>query len=297
MNSELQRQVEPFLNFLQKRFETKIGKDNYYKYYLAYSGGKDSHFLYWFIKEYLHDEDIEIVSVNTGFELPEIRDRILKYSDTVLHPAKSRWEIKENYGIPCYSKQQDEYIYRYQRGNRSDNTMRAVNGENIYFNLNKQAREKLLSGELHKVSNRCCIYSKEKPMQKYAREKGRLMGLDSLKAIIGVRGAESRTRKAKYNQCMKSNGDFTPIYDFSDKLMDDIYEAYDIEIPSCYDYLTRTGCAGCPYGKNVALELSLLPRLQQMNAIKYFKESYDAKGIHYRGLQTELYTYPLETKT
>ena len=55
VNSELQRQVEPFLNFLQKRFETKIGKDNYYKYYLAYSGGKDSHFLYWFIKDYLQD--------------------------------------------------------------------------------------------------------------------------------------------------------------------------------------------------------------------------------------------------
>ena len=123
-------------------------------------------------------------------------------------------------------------------------------------------------------------------MQKYAREKGRLIGLDSLKAIIGVRGAESRTRKAKYSQCLKSNGDFTPIYDFSDKLMDDIYEAYGIEIPECYKYLTRTGCAGCPYGKNVNTELSLLPRLQRMNAIKYFKESYDAKGIDYEHFQT-----------
>ena len=278
MNTELQRQVEPFLNFLQKRFETKIGKENYCKYYLSYSGGKDSHFLYWFIKEYLHDSDIEIVSVNTGFELPEIRDRILKYSDTVLHPVKDRWEIKENYGIPCYSKQQDEYIYRYQRGNRSENTMRAINGENVFFNLNKQAREKLLSGELHKVSNRCCIYNKEVPMQRYSKKTGK-------NAIMGVRGSESKTRDAKYNQCLKKNGDFTPIYDFSDKLMDDIYEAYGIEIPSCYNYLTRTGCAGCPYGKNVNLELSLLPRLQRMNAIKYFKESYDAKGIDYEYFQ------------
>lgn len=263
---------------MQKRFETKIGKENYCKYYLSYSGGKDSHFLYWFIKEYLHDSDIEIVSVNTGFEIPEIRDRILKYSDTVLHPAKHRWDIKENYGIPCYSKQQDEYIYRYQRGNRSENTMKAINGENVFFNLNKKAREKLLSGELHKVSNRCCIYNKEVPMQRYSKQTGK-------NAIMGVRGSESKTRDAKYNQCLKKNGDFTPIYDFSDKLMNDIYEAYDIEIPSCYNYLTRTGCAGCPYGKNVNLELSLLPRLQRMNAIKYFKESYDAKGIDYENFQ------------
>ena len=283
MNSELQRQVEPFLSFLQKRFETKIGKENYCKYYLSYSGGKDSHFLYWFIKEYLHDEDIEIVGVNTSFEIPEIRDRILKYSDTVLHPAKSRWDIKENYGIPCYSKQQDEYIYRYQRGNRSENTMRAINGENVFFNLNKQAREKLLSGELHKVSNRCCTYNKEVPMQKYGKATGK-------NAIMGVRKSESKTRNAKYNQCLKKNGDFTPIYDFSDKLMDDIYEAYGIEIPECYKYLTRTGCAGCPYGKNVNTELSLLPRLQRMNAIKYFKESYDAKGIDYEHFQTIMET-------
>lgn len=283
VNTELQRQVEPFLNFLQKRFETKIGKENYCKYYLSYSGGKDSHFLYWFIKEYLHDSDIEIVSVNTGFELPEIRDRILKYSDTVLHPVKDRWEIKENYGIPCYSKQQDEYIYRYQRGNRSENTMRAINGENVFFNLNKKAREKLLSGELHKVSNRCCIYNKEKPMQKYGKQTGK-------NAIMGVRKSESKVRNAQYNQCLKKNGDFTPIYDFSDKLMDDIYEAYGIEIPECYQHLTRTGCAGCPYGKNVNLELSLLPRLQRINAIKYFKESYDAKGIDYEHFQTVMGT-------
>ncbi len=279
MRTELQSRVEPFLKFLKKRFETKIGKENYCKYYLSYSGGKDSHFLYWFIKEYLHDSDIEIVGCNTGFEIPEIRDRILKYSDTVLHPAKTRWEIKENYGIPCYSKQQDEYIYRYQRGNRSENTMRAINGENVFFNLNKQAREKLLSGELHKVSNRCCTYNKEVPMQKYSKATGK-------NAIMGVRKSESKTRNAKYNQCLKKNGDFTPIYDFSDKLMDDIYEAYGIEIPECYKYLTRTGCAGCPYGKNVNTELSLLPRLQRMNAIKYFKESYDAKGIDYEHFQT-----------
>ena len=278
MNTELQSKVEPFLKFLQKRFETKIGKENYCKYYLSYSGGKDSHFLYWFIKEYLHDSDTEIVGCNTGFEIPEIRDRILKYSDTVLHPAKHRWDIKENYGIPCYSKQQDEYIYRYQRGSRSENTMKAINGENVFFNLNKKAREKLLSGELHKVSNRCCIYNKEVPMQRYSKQTGK-------NAIMGVRGSESKTRDAKYNQCLKKNGDFTPIYDFSDKLMNDIYEAYDIEIPSCYNYLTRTGCAGCPYGKNVNLELSLLPRLQRMNAIKYFKESYDAKGIDYENFQ------------
>lgn len=271
----LQDDVRPFLEFLKDRFRSKIDAE---RYFLSYSGGKDSHFLLWFIKEYLKDEQIEIVGVNTSFEIPEIRDRILRNCDTVLHPSKSRWWIKENYGIPCYSKQQDEYIYRYQNGSRSENTMNAVLGRNEIFNLNRDAREKLLSGNLHKVSNKCCYYNKELPMMRYARATGK-------KPIIGVRKSESKTRRAKYNTCLHKSGDFTPIYDFSDQLMYDIYLAFDIEIPKCYTYVSRTGCAGCPYGRNCESELALLPELQRSTSIKYFKESYDVRNIEYQNVQ------------
>ena len=275
MNTELQKAVNPFLKFLRDRFNAKI---DFNDYFLAYSGGKDSHFLYWFIKEFLHDDRIEIVGVNTGFEIPEIRERIIRNSDVVLHPSMKRNEIKEKYGIPCYSKQQDEYIHRYQTGSRTENTMKAIMGENVFFNLNKSARENLLSGKLHKVSNKCCLYIKEKPMIDYAKQTGK-------KAIIGVRQSESKTRKAKYETCLQSNGNFAPIYDFSDVLIEDIYKAYDIEIPNCYIYVQRTGCAGCPYGRNCEKELALLPEQQRRKAINYFKESYDIKGINYSNLQ------------
>lgn len=273
--------ADSYLGELKDRFKNKITPD---EYYLAYSGGKDSHLLYWFIKEILHDDEIRIVGVNTGFEIPEIRDRILKNSDIVLHPAKSRWEIKEQYGIPCYSKQQDEYIHRYQCGSRSANTMRFINGENPILNLNRTARENLLAGKLHKISNKCCDWNKEIPMQRYGKESGR-------KAIIGVRQSESRTRKAKYTSCLTTAGNFTPLYDWSDDLVSLIYSVYKIEIPSCYQYVSRTGCAGCPYGRNVEKELALLPRLQRERTIKYFKESYDIKNLDYRNLQLVI---PLE---
>ena len=268
--------LKPFLEFLRDRFRSKIDPD---EYYLSYSGGKDSHFLLWFIREYMDEHRIPIVAVNTGFELPEIRDRILKNSDIVLHPELHRQQIKDKYGIPCFSKQQDEYIYRYQNGSRSDNTMRAVNGENAVFNLNNTAKELLLSGSLHKVSNKCCVYNKERPMMRYGKETGR-------KAIIGTRQNESRTRKAKYNKCLTAKGNFTPLYDFSDALMDDLYREYNIPIPYCYTYLSRTGCGGCPYGRNTETELAMMPRLQRMQAIKFFKESYDVKGIDYHNIQS-----------
>lgn len=278
MNLELQTQVKPFLRFLEDRFKAKI---DFQKYYLSYSGGKDSHFLYWFIKDWMNDTEIQIVGVNTSFEIPEIRDRIIHNSDVVLHPVMSRWKIKEQYGIPCFSKPQDEYIYRYRNGSRTDNTMRAIMGQNIKFNLNQNARKLLLSGKLHRVSNKCCLYNKKLPMKQYGKRTGK-------KAIMGVRQAESQTRKAKYNTCLKADGDFNPIYDFSDVLMDGIYEAYGLEIPKCYIYLPRTGCAGCPYGRNIETELSLLPELQRQAAIKYFRESYDVKNVNYKNLQNTL---------
>ena len=271
--------ADAYLKFLEDRFMAKINPS---EYMLSYSGGKDSHLLYWFIKEWLKDDRIEIVGVNTSFEIPEIRERILKNCDVVLHPAKNREQIKTEYGIPCFSKQQDEYIYRYQNGNRSANTMRAINGENTKFNLNSKARELTLSGKLHKVSNKCCYWNKELPLMRYAKEHGK-------KSIIGVRQSESNTRKCKYNTCLQKNGNFAPLYDFSDKLVDLIYEVYKIEIPKCYDYLTRTGCAGCPYGRNTENELGLVPDGQRKHIIDFFKDSYDVLGINYTDIQISLY--------
>ena len=45
-------EVEFYLIDLKSRFD-KIKPNTYY---LSYSGGKDSHFLYWFIKEYLKSD-------------------------------------------------------------------------------------------------------------------------------------------------------------------------------------------------------------------------------------------------
>ena len=263
MTSDLEKiAANAFLKALADRFRTKIDPKDYY---LSYSGGKDSHFLLWFIKEFM--------------ELPEIRDRILTNSDVVLHPQIHRDLIKERYGTPCFSKQQDEYIYRYQHGNRSQNTMRFVMGENPRLNLNKKARSLLLSDGLHPVSNKCCEYSKEKPMQKWGKEHGR-------KAIMGVRGAESCTRGSKYTTCLTATAQFTPLWDWTDQMMSLCYKVYDIEVPRCYQYLSRTGCAGCPYGRNTEMELAMLPKLQRKSAISYFKQSYDVLGVEYRAIQS-----------
>lgn len=274
-------EVDFYLIDLKSRFD-KIKPNTYY---LSYSGGKDSHFLYWFIKEYLKRDDIKIVGINTYMEHHEIRDRILKNSDIVLKPKLKPFEIKAKYGSPCFSKIQDDFIDRYQRGSRAPSIMARINGREFTgrdgkvhrssFSLSKKARTLLLSGELHRVSPKCCKYLKKLPAKDFEKETG-------LKAILGVRGSESAMRKSQYKTCFTKDKKFTPLHDLSDELLDKIYAKYNIEIPSVYEHIGRTGCMGCPYGSykhDTEKELALLNDNQLKFVSEYFKESYKVLGI------------------
>lgn len=270
------------VDFYLEDLKSKFNKINFNEYILAYSGGKDSHFLYWFIKEYLKDNKIEIVGINTYMEHPQIRKRMYDNCDVVLTPELKPLEVKEQYGSPCFSKQQDEYIMRYQKGNRSENTMKVIMGDNPMINLNNNARNKLLSNKLHKISNKCCDNLKKKPMKNYLKTNGK-------KTITGVRASESMLRSNMYTSCFDKKGNFSPLWDLNDKLLEDIYKQYNIEVPQIYDTLTRTGCMGCPYGRNILLELKTLTKSQRKFITEYHKESYITKGIPYDTEQLDIF--------
>ena len=141
-----------------------------------------------------------------------------------------------------------------------------------YFKLNNKARDLLLSGKLHKVSNMCCKIIKKDTLHKYEKETKK-------KAILGVRGGESKLRSAMYKSCFTKDKKFTPIHDLSDELLEKIIKMYDIEVPKVYEHISRTGCMGCPYGKNTEKELSLINENQRKFVCEYFKESYEVLGI------------------
>lgn len=270
--------VDFYLIDLKSKFD-KIKPNTYY---LSYSGGKDSHFLYWFIKDYLKRDDIKIVGINTYMEHPEIRDRIIKNSDIILKPKLKPFEIKEKYGIPCFSKEQDFYIYYYQnalrKGKKPSKTIQQkIDGtyDKGFSGISKKAREYVKSGSAHKITHLCCYYLKKKPAHDFEKETG-------LKPILGIRGEESVLRKQQYKSCFTNNGKFIPIHDLSDELLDKIYEKYNIEIPKIYSKVCRTGCMGCPYGSykhDTEKELAVLNKNQYNFVCNLFKESYEALGI------------------
>ncbi len=290
-------EAEFYLEDLKSKF-TKIDPSSYY---LAYSGGRDSHFLLWFIREYLHETRIPAVFHNTGMEIPEIRKRAMENADVVLKPIMKHFEIKEKFGIPLNGKRQDHWVADYQRykanGTSDENmpgwikyyAMRQTEGiergrrdGRLSFSVvNKKTSEAMIAGKLHKVSELCCMYMKKKPGKKYEQESGR-------KPIIGVMGSESWTRKTNVTSCFNKNRDFRPIYDLTEDLRNEIEKQFEIPVPYVYKYVRQTGCAGCPYGQHgknkfesTNIDLQLCGESQRKFIMSYFKESYDFKGYVY----------------
>lgn len=267
--------------FYLEDLKTKFAKINPREYYLSYSGGKDSHLLYWFITEYAKIEGITVVGINTYMEHPEIRDRIYKNSDKVLYPSLKPTEIKEKYGTPCFSKEQDFYIYYYQKAIREGKTPAKTYQDKINgtyrtgFSISKKAREYVLSENAHKITHLCCHYLKKKPAHDFEKQTG-------LKPILGVRNSESKLRKRQYTSCFSKNGKFTPLWDLTEELENQIYKEFNIEIPKIYEKVERTGCMGCPYGSykhETEKELELLDENQKKYVSNLFKESYDVLNI------------------
>ncbi len=215
-------------------------------------------------------------------EHPEIRDRIYKNSDRVLLPAMKPLEIKEKYGIPCFSKEQDFYIYYYQNAIRKGKTpsktiLQKINGtyDKGFSGISKKAREYVLSGNAHKITHLCCYYLKKKPFHDYEKETGK-------KAILGIRNTESALRKKQYQSCFTKDKKFTPIWDLTDELLEQIIKKYNIEVPKVYKHISRTGCMGCPYGTykhETEKELELIDEKQKKFVCELFKESYKILGI------------------
>lgn len=288
--------------FYLEDLKSKFDKINPSDYYLAYSGGRDSHFLLWFIREYLKEDRIVPVFSNTGMEIPEIRDRALANAQVILKPTMKHYEIKEKYGIPLNTKASDEWVYRYQSKREqgiSDEdmpgwiryyAMRQVDaiehgrktGKLSYTVVNKKTCSAMMGGQLHKVSNKCCEFLKKKPGKMYEKETGK-------KAITGIMGDESWRRRNTFKGCFRSDRKFTPLWDLTEDLRNEIEKEFEIPVPSVYQYVNQTGCAGCPYGQhgkghgfeNTNLELSLLKDGQRKFILDYFRESYQFKGYVY----------------
>lgn len=129
------------------------------------------------------------------------------------------------------------------------------------------------------ISGMCCQYTKKTPIHRIIQN-----GKYDL-SCVGIRKSEGGIRSMTYKSCFTEKAAigtdvFRPIFWLRDSDKEEYCAHYGVTHSKCYtEYgLTRTGCVGCPFGRNIDSELSTLSRYEPKlykAAIAVFGKSYD----------------------
>lgn len=135
-------------------------------------------------------------------------------------------------------------------------------------------------------SCKCCEYAKKKVGDRVMNEGN--FDLD----IIGVRKAEGGPRATAYKSCFDRRSEnwqedrtgwdtYRPLFWLTNDDKRQYVETYQITHSACYTryHLKRTGCAGCPLGRDIQAELE---------AIREFEPKFYAACMHTFGASYEL---------
>lgn len=285
---------------------SKINSSKYKNILCAISGGSDSDVMLDIIYRCDKDNKVTYVWYDTGLEYQATKDHIQYLKDAyeinieVVKALKPIPLVCKHYGQPFVSKRVSDYLSRLQKHDFQweDETFDILykkypkckgalkwwcnaNGENSSFNIerNKYLKEFIIQNPpTFPISCTCCEYAKKKPAKKYINEHAYDLN------IIGVRKAEGGTRATAYKNCFTENAnehdEYRPLFWYKDSDKRDYEIAYAIEHSKCYtEYgLKRTGCVGCPFGRDFEFELNVVreyePKL--FNAANHiFGESYE----------------------
>ena len=271
--------------------------------------GSDSDLMVDLLTKIDIDHKIDYVWFDTGLEYQatktHIKDLETKYGIEI-KPYKAIVPIPiscKRFGQPFISKQVSEFISRLQRHNfqfedesfdilykRYPKCKAALrwwcnewcdkNGGKSRFNIsyNRWLKEFMIANPpTFKISNVCCKKAKKDVAHKCISDNS--YDLD----IIGVRKAEGGERSTIYSTCFSNKAlcdEYRPLFWYTDKDKAEYKDYYKVQYSDCYEEyaLRRTGCAGCPFGRNFEFELEVIGKyepklLKAVNNI--FGDSYE----------------------
>lgn len=240
------------------------------------------------------DNKIEYVWFDTGLEYQATKNHLKYLEEKYGIEIKSYKAIKpipltcKQYGQPFLSKQVSEFMSRLQKHNFKweDKSFEELTkeypkcksalkwwcggkGNNSKFNItqNKWLKEFIIENPpTFKISNICCKYAKKDVSHKLLSDFGYDLN------IVGIRKAEGGARSAAYKSCFDENGksksntydNYRPLFWYKNSDKDEYDKHYGILHSRCYtEYgLKRTGCAGCPYGRDFEQELEIIEKYE-----------------------------------
>ena len=282
-----------------------INDKKYKKIVCSISGGSDSDIMLDIVWRCDKDNKVTYVWFNTGLEYQATKDHLKFLEEKYQIEIKSYKAIKaiplscREYGQPFISKQASEYIQRLQRHGfqwENDSFVELYEKypkcksalqwwcnckltDNFNIRRNKLLKEFMIQyPPQFKISNKCCQYAKKDISHKLIKDGGYDL------SIVGIRKSEGGARSIAYKNCFDEKvgecDNYRPLFWYDDKDKREYEDVYNVIHSKCYtEYgLKRTGCCGCPYGRDFEYELGVIkkyePKLYKA-VIHIFGDSYE----------------------
>ena len=234
---------------------------------ISVSGGSDSdcivHLVCTYFPEYLGK--CRFVFVDTGLEYAATKRHLFdleaRYGITIDKiRGKSVVYACKMHGFPILNKVKAHYIDMYRRRTpKGYYLVFEADDPKMHFRFTEQERElaRYLDENGINVSAKCCDVSKKKPLHDYHKENNADL------TVTGERKAEGGQRAISHTSCFeegKALDKYMPLFWWSDEVKAAFKAAEGIRYSDCYEVwgMKRTGCVGCPFGKNTAEELELM---------------------------------------
>jgi 3'-phosphoadenosine 5'-phosphosulfate sulfotransferase (PAPS reductase)/FAD synthetase len=231
------------------------------RFYISFSGGRDSTVLHYLVDLALPGNTIPRVFSNTGIEFNAIVEHVRELSATdnrfiTIYPKKNIKKTLEEVGYPFKSKEHSKMVSLWHSGGKEASSVKEYINNDLY-SCPDILRYQFSDEFKINVSDACCNEFKKKPFHQYEKDSKRRIG------ITGIRKAEGGQRKN--SNCLSyRNGRikrFNPLVIVDDDWIEWFINKYNIKLCKLYypPYnFKRTGCKGCPYNINLRRELNIL---------------------------------------
>lgn len=247
-----------------KQIINQFGED---KFYISFSGGKDSTVLHYLVDLALPNNRIPRVFSNTGIEYSKIVEFVKGMAEMddrfqIIFPKKNIRKMLEEVGYPFKSKEHSTKLDQWQKGSRAYSVMKYANGDS---SKSRFACPSILKYQFTdefniKVSPFCCHELKKKPFRKWQKENGKTIAITGMRAEEGGQRVNMNCVVTKNNEIVK----FHPLSVVSEAFEDWFIAKYNIKLCELYYppfNFKRTGCKGCPFTLKLQQQLDVMEKL------------------------------------
>lgn len=238
----------------------KHGED---KFYISFSGGKDSTVLHHLIDEAIPGNRIPRVYADTGIEYNDVKAFVKELQATddrivIIKPSVNIKQMLDIDGYPFKSKEHSLYLSVYQNSGIGLTVNKYLSGD-CRNPCPKILKYQFSNDFKLKISDKCCRRLKKQPFEKWKKENNKSI------TITGMMASEGGVRET-IQSCIitDKNGKlkkFHPLLKVSEEWENWYIESRNIKL--CKSYYSpynfkRTGCKGCPFALKLQEQLEVM---------------------------------------